>query len=88
VTPEKLGQIDRAESALRELGFEDLRVRHHGDVARIELPPDDLVRAVTEPMRERVRRAVTDAGFRYATVDLAGVQSGVFTLTVLRHGNE
>jgi uncharacterized protein len=88
VTPEKLGQIDRAESALRELGFEDLRVRHHGDVARIELPPDDLVRAVTEPMRERVRRAVIDAGFRYATVDLAGVQSGVFTLTVLRHGNE
>jgi pyridinium-3,5-biscarboxylic acid mononucleotide sulfurtransferase len=86
VTPEKLGQIDRAESALRELGFEDLRVRHHGDVARIELPLTDLVRAATEPMREQVRRAVIGAGFRYATVDLAGVQSGAFTLTVLQTG--
>ena len=84
VTPEKLGQIDRAEDALRELGFDDLRVRHHGDVARIELPLTDLVRAVTEPMREQVRRAVVGAGFRYATVDLAGVQSGAFTLTVLQ----
>jgi uncharacterized protein len=86
VTPEKLGQIDRAESALRELGFEDLRVRHHGDVARIELPLTDLVRAATEPMREQVRRAVIGAGFRYATVDLAGVQSGAFTLTELQTG--
>ena len=84
VTPEKLQQIDRAESALRELGFADLRVRHHGDVARIELPPADLVRAVTEPTRVLVRRAVMQAGFRYATVDLAGMQSGVFTLTVLQ----
>ena len=83
LTPEKLGQIDRAESSLRALGFGDLRVRHHGEMARIELPSADLVRAVTEPMRDLVRRAVTEAGFRYATVDLAGMQSGVFTLTVL-----
>ncbi|HWJ54030.1 MAG TPA: ATP-dependent sacrificial sulfur transferase LarE [Propionibacteriaceae bacterium] len=86
VTPEKLGQIDRAESALRGLGFADLRVRHHGDVARIELPVADLLRAVTEPTRERVRRAVIEAGFRYVTVDLAGMQSGVFTLTVMQTG--
>lgn len=83
VTPEKLGQIDRAESALRELGFEDLRVRHHGDVARIELPTADLARATSDPLREQVRRAVLSAGFRYVTVDLAGMQSGAFTLTVL-----
>jgi uncharacterized protein len=87
VTPEKLGQIDQAESALHELGFADLRVRHHGDVARIELPLPDLMRAMTEPTRELLRRAVIKAGFRYATVDLAGMQSGAFTLTVLkRHG--
>ena len=84
VTPEKLMQIDLAESALRELGFADLRVRHHGDVARIELPMNDLLRAVIEPTREQVRRAVVGAGFRYATVDLAGMQSGAFTLTVLQ----
>ena len=53
-------------------------------MARIELPLTDLVRAVTEPIRQQVRRAVVDAGFRYVTVDLAGMQSGVFTLTVLQ----
>jgi uncharacterized protein len=88
VSPEKLRQIEQAEAALRRLGFKDLRVRHHGDVARIELPVDDLVRAVTEPLRQAVREAVTDAGFRFATVDLAGVQSGAFTLPLVRavHG--
>ena len=65
VTPEKLGQIDQAEAALRALGFADLRVRHHGDIARLELPLPDLVRAATDPVREQVRRAVLTAGFRY-----------------------
>lgn len=83
VTPEKLQQIDQAEAAIRELGFADFRVRHHGEIARIELPADDLVRAVTPPMNGDVRRAVQRAGFRYAAVDLAGMQSGAFTLTVL-----
>jgi uncharacterized protein len=84
VTPEKLAQIDRAEAALRALGFADLRVRHHGDIARIELPAADLVRAAGEPLRRQVRQAVVDAGFRYAALDLGGLQSGDFTLTVLR----
>lgn len=83
VSPEKLRQIDQAEFALRDLGFADLRVRHHGDIARIELPATDLVRAVSEPMRAAVRRAVNQAGFRFAVVDLAGMQSGAFTLSVL-----
>ncbi len=51
VTPEKLRQVEAAESALRALGFPELRVRHHGEVARIELPVDDLVRAVAEDVR-------------------------------------
>ncbi|HEX8629035.1 MAG TPA: ATP-dependent sacrificial sulfur transferase LarE [Catenuloplanes sp.] len=84
VSPEKLGQIDRAEAALRRLGFTDLRVRHHGEIARIELPVDDLVRAVTEPLRQAVHAAVTGAGFRFAAVDLAGVQSGAFTLPLVQ----
>lgn len=83
VSPEKLRQIDRAETALRALGFSDLRVRHHGDIARVELPAAELLRAVSDPLRVEVRRAVTSAGFRYAVVDLAGMQSGNFTLTVL-----
>lgn len=84
VVPEKLRQIDQAETALRRLGFTDLRVRHHGDVARIELPAGDLPRAVTDPLREAVREAVTGAGFRFVTVDLAGVQSGAFTLPLVQ----
>jgi uncharacterized protein len=84
VDPEKLGQIERAEAALRGLGFGDLRVRHHGDVARIELTPDDLVRAVSPGLREQVRAAVVAAGFRFATVDLTGIQSGAFTLPLLQ----
>ena len=83
VNPEKLRQIEQAEAALRRLGFADLRVRHHGDVARIELPGDDLVRAVTDPLRRAVHEAVTAAGFRFVAVDVAGVQSGAFTLPLV-----
>lgn len=83
VDPAKLAQIERAEAGLRALGFGDLRVRHHGPVARIELPVEDLVRAVTDPLRDRVRAAVVEAGFRYAAVDVAGVQSGAFTLPLV-----
>ncbi|RSM69525.1 ATP-binding protein [Actinoplanes sp. ATCC 53533] len=83
VNPRKLGQIEQAEAALRRLGFTDLRVRHHGDVARIELPGADLVRAVTDPVRRAVHEAVTAAGFRFVAVDLAGVQSGAFTLPLV-----
>ena len=85
VTPEKLGQIEQAESALRAMGFVgDLRVRHHGDIARIELPADDLIRAVTDPTRTLIRTAMIGAGFRFAVVDLAGLQSGAFTLPLVR----
>jgi pyridinium-3,5-biscarboxylic acid mononucleotide sulfurtransferase len=86
VTPEKLAQVEAAESALRGLGLADLRVRHHGDIARIELPGADLTRVAAEPLRTQVRRAVLAAGFRYAVLDLGGIQSGGFTLTLLGHG--
>jgi uncharacterized protein len=84
VSPAKLAQIEQAEAALRRLGFTDLRVRHHGDIARIELPPEDLLRAVGDPLRDAIRAAVLQAGFRFAAVDLAGVQSGAFTLPLLQ----
>jgi pyridinium-3,5-biscarboxylic acid mononucleotide sulfurtransferase len=83
VTPAKLRQIERAESALRQLGFGDLRVRHHDDVARVELPAADLVRAVADPLRTKVLAAVRGAGFRFVALDLAGIQSGAFTLPLL-----
>ena len=83
VTPGRLSQIERAEQALRGLGFTDCRVRHHGDTARIELPVPEIARAVGEELRERVLDAVRRAGFRTVTVDLAGIRSGAFTLPLV-----
>jgi pyridinium-3,5-biscarboxylic acid mononucleotide sulfurtransferase len=88
VSPEKLGQVERAEAALRRLGFADCRVRHHGEIARLELTAADLVRAVTDPLRGRVHAAVTGAGFRFVTVDLAGIQSGAFTRAYVAASND
>lgn len=87
VTAAKLASIDRAEAALRDLGFSDSRVRHHGDIARIELPLEELARAVEPALREQIVESVREAGFRHVTIDLRGIQSGAFTLQVMRaHG--
>lgn len=83
VLPPKLRAVEQAETALLGLGFADVRVRHHGDVARVELPLPDLVTAVTEPLRSAVTDAVMRAGFRFVAVDLAGIQSGAFTLPLV-----
>jgi uncharacterized protein len=69
-----LDQVGRAESALRRLGFSALRVRHYGDLARIEIPLDDLDRALL--IRDGVVAAVRAAGYRYVTLDLEGLRSG------------
>ncbi len=85
VTPAKLAQVEAAERALRALGFTDCRVRHHGDVARVELPAGEIARAAAE-LRDEVHRAVVAAGFRFVAVDLAGIQSGAFTLPLVTVG--
>ena len=87
VTPAKLAQVEAAEQALRTLGFTDCRVRHHGDVARVELPAEEIARAVAD-LREDVHRAVVAAGFRFVAVDLAGIQSGAFTLPLVTVGRD
>jgi uncharacterized protein len=74
VTVGLLGQLDRAEAALRRLGFAELRVRHYGDTARLELPLDVLPRAVQQ--REAIVDAVKAVGYRYVTLDLEGLRSG------------
>lgn len=83
VTPEKLRQVEAAEAAVRALGFSDVRVRHHGDVARLELPVGELPRAASE-VRQPMVDAVRAAGFRFVSLDLAGIQSGAFTLPLVR----
>lgn len=86
VSPQKLAQVEAAEAGLRSLGFVDSRVRHHGEVARIELLPDDVTRVMDPVLRDRVNAVVRSAGFRFVTVDLAGIQSGAFTLSLVAVG--
>lgn len=84
VTPERLRQVERAEAALRALGITgDLRVRHHGIVARVELAPDELEAWLAPPAQRRIAAAVREAGFPRVAIDLRGFRSG--SLNVL-HG--
>ncbi len=69
-----LSQVERAEAALKRLGFGQLRVRHYGDTARIELPTADLVRAAAQHVA--ITTAIERCGYRYVTLDLAGFRSG------------
>jgi len=74
VTVAVLGRVERAEAGLRELGFAEVRVRHYGDVARLELPLDSLERVLL--LRQEVVEAVRGAGYRWITLDLEGLRSG------------
>jgi uncharacterized protein len=74
VTVATLDRVARAEDGLRRLGFSDLRVRHYGDLARIELPAGDLELAARR--RQDLVAAVKTAGYRYVTLDLEGLRSG------------
>ena len=74
VTSERLRAVGEAEAALRQLGFRELRVRHHGDLARVELPVHDLERALLG--QHAVRDAVRAAGFARVELDLDGLRTG------------
>lgn len=74
VSVQVLSGVDRAESALHRLGFDQVRVRHYGDTARVEVDIDDLAAMIAR--RIEVVDAVKMAGYRYVTVDLEGFRSG------------
>ncbi len=76
VTTEALRQIEHAEDALLALGFRQLRVRHHGDLARIEIERTELPRAFALDMLARITSAVRDAGFTFVTLDTEGYRTG------------
>jgi pyridinium-3,5-biscarboxylic acid mononucleotide sulfurtransferase len=76
VTPEALAAVEQGEEALRELGFEQFRARHHGDIVRIEMAPDELPRAMTPEMAAEFSRIFKSLGFKYVTLDLEGFRSG------------
>jgi uncharacterized protein len=79
VTVEALRQIESAEAAIKALGFKQVRVRHHGDVARIEVEPAEIARLVSE--RERVVAALRSAGYAFVSLDLEGYATGSLNRT-------
>lgn len=76
VTREALSAVERGEDALRELGFKQIRVRHHGQIVRIELGRDELPRMLADDMAERLVAIFKALGFTYITLDLEGFRSG------------
>lgn len=76
VTVEALRQVEEAEEHLKSLGFQQVRVRHHGELARIEIERNELARALTMAMLDRITEGVRSAGFTYVTLDTEGYRSG------------
>jgi uncharacterized protein len=76
VTPERLRQVERAEASVRALGFRQFRVRHHGEIGRIELDAEGLSRLADPELRRRLSEGVKGAGFRFAAVELEPFRSG------------
>jgi uncharacterized protein len=79
VTVEALRQIETAEASIKALGFTQVRVRHHGEVARIEVEPAEIARLVSE--RERVVNALRSAGYKFVSLDLEGYSTGSLNRT-------
>jgi uncharacterized protein len=76
VTIQSLSQIERAEDFLRDLGFTNVRVRHHSNLARIEVDADDLSKLLQEPLRSNLIKQFKQLGYTYVTLDLQGFRSG------------
>ena len=76
VTREVLEQVERGEESLRQLGFREFRVRHHGELARVEISRSELQRALTMEMLDAITAALRKLGFQYVTLDTTGFRSG------------
>ncbi len=92
VTPEALLVVEQGEDALRRLGFRQFRVRHHGDIVRLEIARDELPRALDSTMAAEFTRIFKALGFAYVTLDLEGFRSGsmnaVLPLEMLTHSED
>jgi uncharacterized protein len=86
ITSEKLAQVARAEEYLRREGFRQVRVRHHGEIARLEVGTEEMERAFT--LREEISAELKDAGFLYVALDLSGYTSGSLNTALGRKGKK
>jgi uncharacterized protein len=82
ITPERLGMVDRSEQFLLDMGLKQLRVRHHGAVARIETDDEGFGILMDPGVRERVHEAFREIGFTYVTLDLLGYRTGSMNETL------
>jgi len=85
VTPEALQVVEQGEEALRQMGFRQFRVRHHGDIVRIEIARDELPRAFSADMAAEFTRIFKALGFSYVTLDLEGFRSGSMNAVLPLH---
>jgi uncharacterized protein len=86
VTAERLDRVARAEAFLRTLGFTELRVRDHGDLARIEVPVTEIARAGSDEIRSKIAGRLRELGFAYVALDLDGFRSGSMNAVLLTIG--
>jgi uncharacterized protein len=86
VTPERLALVERGETALRELGFRQFRVRLHDQLARVEISPDEMPRAFTPQMAAAIADRLKAAGFTYVSLDLQGYRQGSLNETLSSPG--
>jgi pyridinium-3,5-biscarboxylic acid mononucleotide sulfurtransferase len=86
ITPEKLAQVARAEEFMRSRGYGQVRVRHHGEIARLEVGPEEMERAFAE--REELSAELRAAGFLYVALDLAGYTSGSLNVVLQQPGKK
>ena len=82
ITPQRLGQVQKSEDFLRSLGFRQLRVRYHGEIARVEVESSELNRFLDEKFRVEVVSFLKGAGFTYVTLDLQGYRTGAMNETL------
>ncbi len=76
VVPEEVKKVEAAEEVLKALGFHQYRARHHGSVCRVEIDPEDIPKLLDPALRQAVVAGITEAGYRYVTLDLAGYRTG------------
>jgi len=86
VTPERLGLVERGETALRALGFRQFRVRLHDKLARVEIAPDEMPRALAPEMAAAIADGLKAAGFAYVALDLEGYRQGSLNETLSSSG--
>ncbi|ERI93966.1 TIGR00268 family protein [Clostridiales bacterium oral taxon 876 str. F0540] len=76
ITVQKLSMVDKAEQFLMDMGFRQLRVRHHGDIARIEVAPEDRAKFFDIDIMDKVGKEFKNIGFKYVTLDMLGYRTG------------